>query len=252
MPACAALFLRGDVAPARKTLLATMEPDAERQKLYETGDPWTLTGSTFGIDPRLSLLHAVALDIGKATDRPTGEDLPTVAEGEATFRSDTGQLRWDVSEEGAGYFVADTPRTKLLTGFVRGRTFQLGDVSLKIGTTRLDWVTISMVRLDGAGFGEKGRILVAATGAMQNKDAELEDLGDNRITLRDQWGGEPVMCEGVPAEVVLPVAADRVTLYPLDEAGNRRGAVPVTGRQDKTQLTLSPEHCTVWYEIEIR
>jgi len=252
MPASAALFLRGDVAPARKTLVATMEPDAEREKLYETGDPWTLTASTFGIDPRLALSHAVALDIGKATDQPAEENLPTVAENEVTFRSDTGQLRWDVSADGAGYFVADTPRTKLFTGFVRGRTFQLGDVSLKIGNTRLDWATVSMVCLDSDGFGEKGRILVAATGAMQNKDAKIEDLGNNRITLRNQWGGEPVMCEGIPAEIVLPVAADRVTLYSLDESGNRRGAVPVSEERGKTQLTLSPEHRTVWYEVDIR
>ncbi len=252
MPACAALFLRGDVAPARKTLMPTMTPEAERQKLYETGDPWTLTGSTFGIDPRLSLLHAVALDIGKVTDRPPKEDLPTLAENETTFRSDTGQLQWDVSKKGAGCFVADTPRTKLFTGFVRGRSLQLGDVSLKIGNTQLDWATVSMACLDGDSFSEKGRILIAATGAMQNKDAKLENLSNDRITLRDKWGSEPVMCEGIPADIVLPVAADRVTLFPLDEAGNRRGVIPVTGKQDKTQLTLSPEHRTVWYEVEIR
>jgi len=252
MPACAALFLRGDVAPARKTLVTTMDPDTERRKLYETGDPWTLTGSSFGIDPRLSMLHAVAVDIGKAAARPAEKDLPTVAEDKATFQSDTGQLRWDVSEEGAGYFIADTPRTKLFTGFVRGRTFQLGDITLMIGDTKLDWATVSMTCLDGDSFDEKGRILIAATGAMQNKDAKLEDLGDNRITLRDQWGDEPVMCEGISTEVVLPISADQVTLYPLDEAGNRRRAIAAVEKQDKTQLALSPEHETVWYEVEIR
>jgi len=252
MPACAALFLRGDVAPARTTLVATIKPDAERQKLYETGDPWALNASNFGIDPRLSLLHAVAISTGKPTDRLVEEELPTLAESEVVFQSDTGQMRWDVSEDGAGYFVADTPRTKLFTGFVRGRTLQLGDVSLRIGETRLDWTTVSMVCLDSDGFGKKGRILITATGAMQNKDAKLEDLGTGRITLGNQWGNEPVVCEGIPAEIVLPVAADRVTLYPLDEAGNRRGAVPVSEKQGKTQLTLSPEHRTVWYEAEIR
>jgi hypothetical protein len=251
MPACVALFARGDVSPARRTLLASMEPDAERRKLHETGDPWTLTATTFGIEPRLSLLHAVALDIGRAAAAPSQDALPTLDDDEKVFVSDTGQLRWDVSQEGAGYFVADTSRTKLFTGFVRGRSFQMDGVSLKIGTTSLDWATVSMVCLDGDGFDKPGRILIAATGRMQNTGAKLEDLGGDRITLRDRWGTQPVLCEGIPAEIVMPLAAGRVRLYALDESGNRRASVAVSEQEGKALLNLSPALKTVWYEAEI-
>ena len=108
------------------------------------------------------------------------------------FVSDTGQLRWDVSRPGAGYFMADTPRTKLWTGFVAGREFTLGDVTLKIGRTRLDWATVSIVAIDGEGFDRPGRVLIAATGVVQNQDARLERLDDDRVTLGNRWGGEPV------------------------------------------------------------
>ena len=137
------------------------------------------------------------------------------------------------------------------TGFVRGRSFGLDGVSLKIGKTSLDWATVSMVCLDGDGFDKPGRVLIAATGRMQNTGAELEDLGDDRITLRDRWGAEPVLCEGIPAEIVLPVAAGRVRLYALDESGNRRTSVAVAEQEGKALLSLAPAHKTVWYEAEI-
>ena len=249
MAACAALFLRGDAAVAKDSVFVPLSREAEKKKLHETLSPWRLTAGDFGVDPQMALLHRVALKIG--------DDLPAaigmaLKDNTATYVSDTAQLRWDVSREGAGYFTADTPHTKLFTGFVAGRTFELGDVTLRIGKTRLDWATVSMVAVDGEGFDKPGRILIAATGWAQNRGAELEDLGGDRVTLRDQWGSEPVLCEGIPAEIRLPATADRVRFYPLDESGNRRAAVRCTESDGKTVLTLDPRHHTVWYEAMIR
>ncbi|HID76233.1 MAG TPA: hypothetical protein EYP56_09590 [Planctomycetaceae bacterium] len=247
LPACAALFLRGDAQPARRTLRVLLTQDEERNKLRETLDPWQLTARHLGADPRLALQHALALALaGRATPLPEG------AEDAARFVSDTGQLRWDVSEKGAGYFIADTPRCKLFTGFLRRRLFQLGDVTLRIGPTRLDWATVSMVALDGESFRDSGRILIAATGWVQNTGATLQQLGEDRVTLGRRWGEEPVLAEGIPAEITLPVAAERVRFYPLDEAGNRRRRVRCESDGSHTVLTLDPKHQTLWYEVEIR
>jgi len=248
MPACAALFLRGDAAPARKTLAAGLSPETEREKLHETLNVWALTADNLGLDPRLSLLHGMALDLGGQTT----PDVPEVPDDATAFVSDTGQLRWDVSQPGAAYFIADTPRTKLFTGFVRDRTFELGDVKLKIGRTRLDWATISMTSIDGDSFQDPGRILIAATGWVQNQGAQLEELGADRVTLGNNWGTEPVLCEGIPAAILLPVAAGRVHFYPLDESGHRRPAVPCTEHDGKATVVLDPKHETVWYEVQIR
>jgi hypothetical protein len=109
-----------------------------------------------------------------------------------------------------------------------------------------------MVAIDGQGFDKPGQVLIAATGWQQNADAKLEELGGNRVTLRNRWGREPVLCEGVPAEITLSIGPDKVKLYPLDEPGNRRPAVPVSETEGKAILTLTPEHKTVWYEVEIR
>ena len=247
MPACAALFLRGDVEPARQTVPVPMSLESERRKICETLTGRTLTADQFGLDPRLSLMHAVNLDLtGQAAPAP-----PALDDDVTQFVSDTGQLRWDVSEPGAGYFIVDTPNTKLFTGFVRGRTFSLGDISLSIGPTQLDWATVSMVSVDRSGFDAPCRILIAATGLLQNKGAKLENLGEERVTLRAHWGDEPILCEGIPASITLPVPAGRVTLYPLDESGNRRDAVPITTHDGIATVSLAPAHKTLWYELVI-
>ena len=86
-----------------------------------------------------------ALEPGGGTPQAGSTAASDTAKDPKVSVSDTGQLRWDVSQQGAGYFIADTPRTKLFTGLVRGRTFPLGKLTLKIGKTRLDWATVSMV-----------------------------------------------------------------------------------------------------------
>lgn len=248
MPACAAMFVRGDVLPARKTLQAAIPLGAERAKLRETASAWNIHAGQFGVDPLLSLLHGLAIDL-KGAASPVNP--PKIEKTQAVFISDTGQIRWDVSQPGAGYFTVNTPRSKLFTGFVRERSFTLGDVSLQIGKTRLDWATVSLVALDGKGFDVPGRVLVVATGLVQNIDAELESLGNDRVTLRNRWGREPVLCEGVPARITLPVPPSRVQFYPLDESGNRRKANPVGTAGGRAVLELGPQHKTIWYEAQI-
>lgn len=252
MPACAALFLRGDATRAKQTLTVPVTREDERRSLHESQSAWNITTGRFGLDPKLSLLHAIGMDLGRGTSGSKGAAVPKLEEKQTAFVSDTGELRWDASMPKAGYFTANTPRTRLFTGFVRGRAFQLGDVRLSIGPTRLDWATVSMTAIDGEGFDKPGRLLIAATGLVQNKDWELEDLGNDRVTVRNRWGTEPVLCEGIPADVLLPVAADRVTVYALDQAGNRRGALKPSAQDGKALVRLGPEHKTLWYEVEIR
>ncbi len=262
MPACAAMFLRGDVQPAQEVVAAQMSPATERAALTEHLTPRCLDALKFSVDWQTALEHRVGLELVESSALPAPVDDPTDSDAAAddepqedaatSFVSDTGQVRWDVSQKDAGTFTVDAPRTKLFTGFVRGRRFDFGGVKLAIGPTRLDWATVSMTCLDGQGFDRPGRVLVAATGWVQNTGAEVQDCGNNRITLGNQWGSEPVLCEGIPAEIQLPVDPARVTFYPLDESGNRGEPVKVGEKDRKTRITLDPKHRTVWYEVEIR
>ncbi len=305
-PACAAMFLRGDVQPAQKTYAVAVSLEQERQNLREHQNARSVTAHQFRLDRQWSLLHAIgmklvdpipspfALSSGRintpekpfpmptsgtephppsekgvsqaeiqqagALEKPDSKKepdsqlaLPSLDPQTTTFVSDTGQLRWDITLPNAGYFTVDTPRTKLFTGFIRGRTFRLGEVELRIGGTRLDWATVSMTVLEGESFRGPGRILLAATGWVQNTGAVLKELGENRVTLGNQWGQEPVLCEGIPAEIVIPIPPDRVKFYALDEAGRRAQTIEVEkSSSGHALLRLGARYKTLWYEIEIQ
>jgi hypothetical protein len=282
MPACAAMFLRGDVAPATPTFVWPLSAEAERKKLYETLSAWKLTAADFGFmppifGPQVYMDCGIAADIGKG--KPLGaRNITTLFERmEPGRKIDYGlcYLIWGYGgiAEGKGYFGVDSPRTKLFTGvpvghtLIRnrdGHTFYFGEqcqqpeVTLRIGATQLNWATVSMVCIDGEGFDKPGRILIAATGLCQNEGAKLEHLKGDNVTLGNQWGSEPVMCEGIPAEITLPVDGGRVQFYPLDESGNRRQAAPVESHNDgskqggRAHLKLDPKYKTLWYEAVIR
>jgi hypothetical protein len=250
MPACAAMFVRGDVAPAKRLVDVDVSPTDARKRLYETLDPWSLGASGFGLDLTTALVHRVAMRL--TTESPSTSASPSPPNNSRVFVSDTGQLRWDYSILDAGYFTVDSPRTKLFTGFVHGREFDLGDVRLKIGRTRLDWATVSLVTIDGTGFNRPGKSLIAATGLVRNQDARPAQLQNSCITLGDRWGSPPVLCEGVPAEIILPVTPERVQCFALDPSGNRRDRVEVASSDGQACLLLGPRYKTVWYEVEIR
>lgn len=124
--------------------------------------------------------------------------------------------------------------------------------SQAVGSTRLDWATITMTVIEGQGFDGPGRILIAATGLVQNKGAQLRTLDGKHVTVGDRWGEAPVCCEGIAAEILHPVAADRVTVYPLDTAGNRRSSVQPAARDGRAVIAIGPAYKTLWYEAELR
>jgi hypothetical protein len=116
-----------------------------------------------------------------------------------------------------------------------------------VGKTSLDFATISLLTLDGGGY------LLAATGTMHNTNGipqKREKANpwqpDDMVTLKNQWGDAPVLCEGVPLELTLPSGTWLV--YPLDEAGNRRESPPL---RFENSIQVGPEHKTLWYEIRL-
>ncbi len=246
--AAAALFLRSDAAEARTMFEGRISAIEERYILYRTLDAHSLTAEEPDIGFGLNFAMGGGVALRLVADSLHGTT-PIASSPERT--SDTGQLHWDFWNANAGFFIVDTPKTKVFTGFSRGRTFTMGDVLLKLGQTKRDWATITMTAIDGADLRSPGRILLAATGDVQNTGAQIQDLGNDRITLGNNWGDAPVLCEGIDAELTLPVNSKSLRFYALDESGNRKATIPVQSQSDKTLLKIGPQYKTVWYEIEI-
>lgn len=94
------------------------------------------------------------------------------------------------------------------------------------------------------------RFLLAATGENRNSDMVLQKQDGDRITLGDQWGKEPVLCEGIPAKIVMPMPGRSIQCWSLDESGNRSQTVETATTPSGFSIELAPEYKTIWYEIE--
>ena len=169
------------------------------------------------------------------------------------FVSDTGELLWDFTREGCGYFTVNSKRTKLFTGFADGREIRLDQLTLAEIGSDSGAVTISAVCTDGSDFASPGRSLIAATGTSVNRDAVFELLDGNKATLRKNWGANsPVLCEGVSARLLFAVPPARLQVFALDSNGARRTELPTEEEGGKAVVRLSPAHRTLWYEVVIK
>ncbi len=252
LPACAAIYLRGDVREAKSTIVGAVDfPDYFDRLAGSRAVSASIAAA--GFDPRLSLIHRTVVDLsGKlGTDPAAVKKIPP---GQKAFVSDTGELTWNIESPGAGYWTVDTANTKLFTGFPQGRTFTLGRVTLTVGTTRLGWATVSLVSRNATGFGESGQaanILVAATGVSENKGMTIEQVSEREITIRDRWGEGPVCVEGIPATITFPADPARIRCFALDPSGNRKRPVDVQRSAGGSKIVLKPEYETVWYELDV-
>ncbi len=255
-PACAAMYVRGDVREAQKALVGALDEAAYFDRLVGSKAISASIGSV-GYDGTLALVHKTAMNVA---GKP-GTDPATVVKVGADAKvvtSDTGELTWNRELPGKAYWTVNTPNTKLFSGFPEGREIALGGVKLTVGQTRLGWATVSLTSRQAAGFGERGApasVLLAATGVAENEGAALEPVGVKSAALRDRlsWGSGTVLVEGVSATVTLPSDPARTTCFALDPRGERAGEVPVTQAADGgSVIAISPQYRTVWYEIVVR
>ena len=133
-------------------------------------------------------------------------------------------VNWNATNE---VFLVNSPRSRAVIGFTRGRTFDLGDVRV---TTKSDWSAITLTQMDAAHW------LITATGAAENtgmtwKNADRSSVGRN-------WGTAPSLVEGISAVITLPDPPGRTRVWALDERGQRKRELTVENEEGKSRLEL--------------
>lgn len=73
---------------------------------------------------------------------------------------------------------------------------------------------------------------------------ELHDLVDVAARLER-------ICEGVPLELTLPVAAERLACRALGERGERKASAAVRATDAGAVLAVGHSFKTVWYELSV-
>ena len=142
--------------------------------------------------------------------------------------------------------TVNAPRAKAVIGFGAGRTFELGDVTVKPGPTmQRGFAVITASAVRGSDFHSPGgALLVTATGYVEN-----QGMGWNadRTSVGDQWGSGPVLCEGIPFQLV--VKTRRAEAWALDGHGRRVAPVPAEADAGGVHFAFGPRYKTLWYEI---
>jgi len=259
LPAVHALFVRGDVEVGRKLahVLAADEIAlySERSQTSLAHNAWSRdVPRLWSLEGRLARLVPGIEPREEPTAGPAGDGrTPLAAPPGPVYVSDTGELVWDRTNPERSLVTIDAKRSKASIGYGEGRTIAFKDgVALKPGPTRQDgWSAITLTVMEGDGFDGPAKVLVTATGFIQNTGMVWEDLGQGRVTLRNRWGSAPVMVEGIPARIRLPVPAPRVKVYALDMIGNRGREVPVLDDGGRAAFDIGPVYRTLWYEVVI-
>ncbi len=236
----ALLFIRGDVQPAKKTVIRNYSHEQvnEAMRLAEAERPFF----TPGFPKATPLVHGNRIGTieGKATtDYGQAPEPP--------YFSDTGELSWFVEPGKHGVVTIDTPRTQALVGFVRENADKT-TTHLK-AELKNDFAAITLSSLSEAPIQRSDRLLLTVSARWQNTGSEWNE----RHTLWEQWGKGPTLIEPVRGWLMLREldGAVAVRLTPLD-GGSQPIGEPLSGRRMEVgwevELGTVP---TVQYLVEV-
>jgi len=226
-PACAALFLRGDLPRTGRTA-------------QKAGTERTLFDTMLGWDRSQFDFNAF---------RPGLAELPeSLAKGTP--------VAWNREKRGKAFVTVDTPGVKFFTGFPEGRTVRFADgISLSVGETERGWAMVSLVSRFGKAFASGDSVLVAATasGGFTGEEILADSWGkgfpDPVLGVR-QAGRPPYLCAGVPLTLTLPKRLAAATCRALAPDGTAQAEVPRQVNADgSVTFTFSPAFRTVWYSL---
>ncbi len=240
------LFRRGDLSPANQEITMALTPDAELSAL-QNAPAWGLFSSgQLGVGGKLAFTNRLSTSVGtNATGLSTAPAAPTAN----VLPSDTGQLRWDLSQNGRGLVTIDTPRTKAMLGFADNHPVSLGGLTFTPGTTQLGWCTLGMTLTRGEVFTNDCTAIIAATGWWENTGQVWTD--PSKTSVGNQWGRSPVLAEVVPFTITLPVGTNYVAAWSLDERGQRKTALLVSGNDFSATIVVTTNTASAWYELDV-
>jgi len=240
------LFRRQDVQPAVQKYTMALTPEHELDLLQKTS-PWNVFSSwLMGVPGKLAFTSRLSTSVG---ENPIGLTNPPAAPPGNILTSDTGELCWDTSVANQGLVTINTTRTRALVGFADNKTVTLGDMTLRPGTTQLGWCTLGATLVDGTTFTNKCTAVIVAAGWWENTGQVWTDT--NKTSVGTQWGHAPVLTEVVPFTLTLPVNVNRVRVWSLDERGQRKAVLSLTGTSNSTTLTVGTNAASIWYELQV-
>lgn len=223
-----------------------LTPERELDLLQNTG-AWNLfSSSQLGVPSKLAFISRLSTSAG--TNAPGLTNPPAAPPGNV-LASDTGELVWNVNSPGQGRVSFNAARTKAIIGFADNQATALGPLVMQAGTTQLGWCTLGATLTRGEVFTNDCTAIVIAGGWWENTGQVWTDT--NKTSLGIQWGRAPVLTEVVPFTITLPVATNYVQAWSLDERGQHKSSLLLTGNATGTTLTITTNAASIWYELAV-
>lgn len=256
MIACSSMFVEGYDFSGLPEVTVPLTFEQERKIFKQVHHQYDFGFTGLGYDRRIALLRPTGLELHPESEM--NPEVPKVEKDRRLYYTDEtpeqSRLVFDTRKNGKGHALARTAKASLFTGFIEeGKPYSFrNNVTLSFGKTRLDWATVTLTEIN------PGRFLLVLTGEMLNTEMTLRPHDGDRLTLsKNEWGKEPIRCEGIRAELTFKDRKDtEFQCRSLDESGNRKQEIIVktstNGGSDEMNFTIDtkPEYRTVWYEIQ--
>jgi len=157
--------------------------------------------------------------------------------------SSTGELTWDGVQ---GVFTVNNPYWQGATGYLKGKTIELEDITLsEVETTNdLGFAAVHLISLDSLPISESGKLVLLTSARLENEGFRWNDTKTSPVAL----GGTRALCEPVSGMLILKYnQGDPFYVYRLDERGIR--SVEVEKDQDLNGNQFRFNKKTLWYAI---
>jgi hypothetical protein len=242
LPIAANLFRRGDVQAARQVVRLSVPAQQVAELLAKYQGDVRGIWQAAGVGPLAPMQHRVELELSQG-DKITATQPVQIAESNVT--SDTGEITWDARDKQRALFAVDTPKTKLIIGFVGDRKVELKGFSLALAPGAPAWIAAAVTAMDDRPLSESQRVLLVLLGRVEN-----QDMGWNadRTTVSRAWGKGPGIAQGVRAQIELATKQKPIAKA-LDGAGAPKAEVPAQAQAGRLSLTTGPEQQTLWYGL---
>jgi hypothetical protein len=242
LPAAANLFLRGDIpAAAGESQLRIPEGSVPESMVLrgqnvepcweEAKAPWSEI-----LTRRLSVAFV------------PGKGPVTVRRTEGPKDAGPSPIRWQGANSNQALFTADSPRSKVMVGYLGGRKVELPGWQVEMAKTDSSFAALTLTAMDGKPINQSRSLLLTAVGRVENKG-----MGWNakRTSVGKDWGTGPTRAEGIPASVTIDTQGKTATVHALDGSGRRQRQVEATLRDGRLTFRIGPASRTLWYEVEI-
>jgi hypothetical protein len=237
MAAGALIFLRGDLAQAKKTVTRSYTQEQVWDSRFAANRPYFTPDFPLSVP----LLHGSRIQSlnGPPTD-------PVTAGLASPFKSDTGELVWYTNAEEKGLVTIDSPRSQALVGFVKANGRSVSHLSADVSNT---FCAIILCSLDQRPISTTGRMLLVTGSRVDNEGMTWNAAGSQPAN----WGGTPTVIEPVTGSITLRNldAAKNVSAIALDGSGRPDGD-PIVAKKTAAGWEIAVgQIVTPWYEVNV-